>query len=170
MRTNKLQAIFLSLTLILGVSASTLTLTGCPNQSQIAALTQVLGNDSAQIATIEGNPALAAQLKADTAAAVMAVNNWQKGTNAQMAIEAMNIVIADLNLIPNTGPYVQLIVLAIGTAQSIIALMQPPAPAPAALAKLKATGTAIPTTAKEFQKQWNAIIKANPQIQLKVSR
>lgn len=130
-------------------------LTGCPQQSQIAALTQVLGNDSAQIAAIEGNPQLAAQLKADTAAAVLAVNNWQKGTNAQMAIEAMNIVIGDLQLIPNTGPYAQLIVLAIGTAQSIIALLQPPSPAAAvSIARL---GHPAPTTAKEFQQQWNAI-------------
>lgn len=141
-------------------------LTGCPSQSQIAALTQVLGNDSAQIAAIEGNPTLAAQLKADTAAAVLAVNNWQKGTNSQMAIEAMNIVISDLNLIPQTGPYAQLIVLAIGTAQSIIALMQPPAPVPATLAKLKLKGP-VPTTAAEFQKQWNAILAANPQLQWK---
>lgn len=137
--------------------------TGCPSQSQVAALTQVLGNDSAQIAAAEGNAALAAQLKADTAAAVLAVDNWQKGTSAQMAIEAMNIVIADLNLLPAAGSYAPLIALALGTAQSILAILQP-APPPAALAKLKLSGS-VPTTAKEFQRQWQAIRKANPQLQ-----
>jgi hypothetical protein len=138
-------------------------LTGCPSQSQVAALTQVLGNDSAQIAALEGNTALAAQLKADTAAAVVAVNNWKKGTNSQMASEAMNILMSDLNLIPNVGPYAPLLTLAIGTAQSILALLAPATPvAP----KAKLSGP-VPTTAKEFQKEWNAIVKANPQIQLK---
>lgn len=133
-------------------------LMGCPSQSQIAALTQVLGNDSAQIATLEGNTVLAAQLKADTAAAVLAVNSWQKGTNSQMAIEALNILVTDLNLIPNVGPYQPLIVLAIGTAQSILALLQPASAFTSPRVKLSQPA---PQTAKEFQKQWNAIVAAN---------
>jgi TctA family transporter len=148
--------------LILGMLAP---LTGCPSQSQVAALTQVLGNDSAQIAALEGNPALAAQLKADTAAAVVAVNNWKKGTNSQMAIEALNIVIADLNLIPNVGPYAALITFAVGTAQSILALLQPASAMTTPRVKLSQPA---PQTAKEFQKQWKAIIAANPQLKAAV--
>ena len=45
-------------------------LTGCNPQSTIAALTQTLGSASASVASIEGNTALAAQLTADTEAAV----------------------------------------------------------------------------------------------------
>lgn len=138
-------------------------LMGCPSQSQVAALTQVLGNDSAQIAALEGNTALAAQLKADTTAAVVAVDNWKKGTSSQMAMEAMNILVSDLNLIPNVGPYAPLITLAIGTAQSIIALLSPATPV-AARMKL---AEPVPQTAKEFTRQWNAI-KANLKVQGKI--
>src|SRR5271170_5276536 len=107
-----------------------LVLVGCPAQNTIAALTSILGSSAASIASIEGNPTLAAQLQTDTAAAVTAVDNWKSGTPASNVIQALNIVEDDLNLFPVSGPYIPLIDLAIGTVESILALL----PAPAASA------------------------------------
>lgn len=135
-------------------------LLGCPTQSTIAALTSILGTSAANIAMLEGNATLAQVLTTDTAAAVTAVKNWKKGTPADEAIQALNIVATDLNLIPGVGPYAPLVDLAIGTVESILALL------PAPTAQLKATYTPkrtvtlrgpIPSTAAQFKVEWNQL-------------
>ena len=83
----------------------------------------ILGSTAASIAAIEGNPTLAAKLTTDTAAAVAAINAWKSGTPDSEVILALNLVEDDLNLFPSTGPYVPLIDLAIGTVESILALL-----------------------------------------------
>ena len=148
---------------------ATLPMTGCPAQTTLAALTNTLGTAAASIATLEGNTALAAKLQADTAAAATAIQNWKSGTNAQMAVEAINIVIDDLNLICPVGgicgPYGPLIVLALGTAQSIIAILNPTATPNAAKVGPNARvnlGHPAPKTAAEFKAQWNGIAQSDP--------
>jgi hypothetical protein len=139
------------------------------NQANIAALVSVLGNASASIAALEGNTALAATLQADTAAAADAVKNWKQGTPSQNVIEALNLVEKDLNLLPVNSKYSALIILAIGTAESIIAIVQAnnpqasmsPGPQRAHLAN-------PPKTAKEFTARWNAIAQSNPELQTAV--
>ena len=127
------------------IATAALTIAGCPSQSQIAGLVNVLGTDAATIATLQGNPTVAAKLTADTAAAVTAVDNWKSGTSSQEAVEALNLVIADLNLIPQAGPYATYIVLAVTTAQTIITLLQPSTGIATASAKV-----AVPTV-KQFK-------------------
>lgn len=148
------------------LSLAVLPTVGCINQSQIAALTQVLGTSAQNIATLEGNTVLAAQLKADTAAAVTAIDNWKTGTPAATVIEALNIVEADLNLIPGTSQYIPLVDLAIATVQGILALLpQPAVPVPAVKAvRTVNLGHPSPKTAKQFKQQWAAIIAANPSL------
>lgn len=146
-----------------GVLAAAMGLSGCVSQTQIAQLTAVLGNDAAQIATLEGNPALGTKLKTDTAAAVLQVLAWKKGTSAEMAVEALTLVEDDLALFPQTSQYAPLIVLSLGTVQSILALL-PQSPAVAlshARASVRLSAPA-PKTADEFRQQWNAICAANP--------
>jgi len=146
--------------------------TGC-SSATIADLAQTLGNAGAQIATLENNPTLAAKLKADTAAAVSAIASWKSGSPATEAIEALNIVEDDLDLIPGTSTYAPLIDLAIGTVESILALLPTSAAvvAPATLSahtatlKAKRPGIAItnpPKTKGDFKKQWNAIVAESP--------
>lgn len=137
-------------------------LTGCPSQSTLAALTNILGTSAASIVALEGNTGLAAQLKSDTAAAVSAVSGWKTGTPAQNVIQALGIVEDDLNLIPATGPYVPLIDLAIGTVESIIALLPPPTGASPSFATAHAKRTItlhgpIPSTASQYKTQWNSL-------------
>jgi hypothetical protein len=102
-----------------------LAVSGC--QSNLAALASTLGNAGASIAAIEGNTALATKIQTDTVAAVAAITSWKSGTNAQMALEAIQLVEDDLNLLPINSAYEPLILLALGTAASIIAILNPTA-------------------------------------------
>lgn len=132
-----------------------LIIAGCPSQSQVAGLVQVLGNDAAAIAKLQGDPALADKLTTDTAAAVTAVTNWKSGTPSQEAVQALNIVIADLNLFPQASAYQAYIVLAVGTAQTIITLLQPAATT--SISAHTAPKPAVVPTVKEFHKQCLAL-------------
>jgi len=152
---------------LLCVSLVTLPTLGCPSQSTIASLTQTLGTAAANIATLEGNSALGAKLTVDTAAAVSAVTNWKSGSNATMAIEALSLVEDDLNLIPGTSQYTLLIDLAIGTVQSILAML--PQSTTAAAVRHTARRSIVitqpsPKTAKAFRHQWNEIIAVHPEL------
>lgn len=131
------------------------TMIGCPAQSVVADLVTTLGTASASLATLEGNTSLATKLTTDTAAASSAVLNWKKGSSATVAIEAMNLVMADLNLIPVAGPYAPLIDLALVTAESIIATLNP-------TAVTARTFSNAPRTSKAFKQKWNAAVATNP--------
>jgi hypothetical protein len=143
-----------------------IVLVGCPSQATLAALTAILGSSAASIASIEGNPTLAAKLQTDTAAAVTAVQNWKSGTPATEAIEALNLVETDLNLFPNLGVYGPLIDLAIGTVESILALLPASSSPVAPQARHRAVSLAqpAPRTSGGYKRQWNAIVNANPSI------
>lgn len=144
--------------------------TAC-SDTTIAKLTQTLGNAAASVATLEGNTALAAKLTTDTTAAVTAITNWKSGTPAAMAIEALNLVEDDLALIPGTSQFAPLIDLAIGTVESILALLPPSATAAVAAhtaALTKARPHILlslpPKNEKQFKAQWNGIVAANPKL------
>lgn len=140
---------------------------GC-NQNEIGALANTLGTSAANIAKLEGNSALSAKLTADTAAAVSAIDNWKSGTPATDAIEALNLVEDDLQLIPGTSQYAPLIDLCIGTAESILDLLpQTPSATPAIAPHASRRVVKLdnpPRTAKEFKKQFNALAPPNLKI------
>lgn len=150
--------------------AACMFITGCPTQNTTAALVTVLGNAASTIAALEGNTQLAATLKTDTAAASSAVLNWKKGTPTQNVIQALNLVEADLNLIPGTGKYAPLVDLAVGTVESIMEIVQPGSSSPnGVMARPNITHRVYlakpPKDAAQFQKEWNAIAPSEAQIQ-----
>jgi hypothetical protein len=145
---------------VLAFSPALLLLEGCPSKDTVAALVQTLGNSASSIAEVEGNTVLAQKLKTDTTAAVSAIQNWQDGSPAQLAIEAVNLVIDDLDLIPAAGPYEPLIVLALGTAASIIAILNGGQAQPINVIMRSSRSVYLPDppkTATEYKKRWNAI-------------
>lgn len=151
----------------LSLSIVTLPTLGCPSQSTIATLTQTLGTAAANIATLEGNATLGAKLTTDTASAVSAVTNWKSGSPATEAIEALSLVEDDLNLIPAASQYTLLIDLAIGTVQSLLAML--PQSTTAAAVRHTARRSIVitqpsPKTAKDFKKQWDEIIAVHPEL------
>jgi hypothetical protein len=145
-----------SLTAMVLIATLAFPLAGCPSQTQLAVLTQTFGSAASQIAALQGNPSLAAKLTADTTAAVAAINNWKQGTSSQIALQALNLVMDDLNLIPAAGPYAALIDLAIVTAESIIIILQPTGGIAAHTARAH-SATPPAKTASEFKKRWNAL-------------
>jgi hypothetical protein len=153
-------------TAVLASLALALVVTAC-NQNTLATLVTTLGNASASIAALEGNTALAATLKADTAAATTAVLNWKSGTPTQNVIQALNLVEADLNLIPSISQYAALVDLAIGTVESIIEIVQPGASSidsvntrPGVTHRVYLANA--PKNAAQFKAAWQAKIDANP--------
>lgn len=151
--------------------ATVLLFSAAACQSTIAALTATLGNASAQIAQLEGNTTLAAQITTDTAAAVKAISSWKSGSPAHNAVQALGVVEMDLSLICPTNAsgwqascsqYAPLIQLALGTAQTIIMLIDPTASLKTAKVYM---GGSTPTDAKEFKRQWNAIADHIPSLQ-----
>lgn len=145
-----------------------LTLTSCTSQTTIAALVTTLGNASAGIASLEGNSTLATALKTDTAAASAAVLNWTKGSASTEVIEALNVVEADLNLIPYVAPYSALIDIGIATVEEIIAIIQPAAPsAPHTIILHNPYTGKVPKDADHFKAVWNAAIAADKSGKLK---
>jgi hypothetical protein len=165
---SKLGAWALTFVMLLGTLVGTLPLTAC-SQTQIADLTNTLGTSAANIAKLEGNSTLSTKMLADTAAAVAAIDSWKSGSPATEAIEALNLVEDDLNLIPGTSQYAALVDLCIGTVESILALLPQtsttttaPTAAAANVARRHVALANPPKTAKQFRQQWDAIVKANP--------
>lgn len=147
---------------ILAVTALAVIMAGCPSINTTSALVTVLGNAAATIAALDGNAALSATLKADTAAASTAVLNWKKGTATQNVIQALNLVEADLNLIPGTSRYAPLVDLAIGTVESILEIVQPGSSSPNGIMARPGVTHRVslakpPTSADQFKKEWNAM-------------
>ncbi len=155
---------------IVVVLAITVTfMAGCPSQTSIAALVTVLGNAASSIAALEGNTALAATLKTDTAAGASAVANWKSGTPSQNVISALNLVEADLDLFPVTSRYAPLVDLAIGTVESILEIIHPGASSidsvhlrPGITHRVSLANP--PKTAAQFTKEWNDLAPAEATI------
>ena len=163
---KRFTAVLTMICLWASMCAVTTTTTGC-NQGTISALVSTLGAAASTVAAMEGNQAVAAKLKADSAAFAVAVKNWKQGTPAQDAIQALNLVIDDLDLICPTGgpcgPYAPLIVLALGTAESIIAILNPTTQTYGTRAQVRKVNLGYyPSTAKDFKTAWNGICGSDP--------
>ena len=158
MTLNRITAVFAATALCMCLMASS-----C--QNTLVALTSTFGNAGASIAAIEGNTDLATKIQTDTATAVMQIQAWKSGSDASMAVEAIQLVEDDMNLLPINSKYEPLILLALGTAASIIAILNPGA---ATVARINGqSGRRVglgnpPKNAGQFKAQWNTICKANP--------
>src|ERR1017187_168253 len=108
---------------LLATVVETMMISGC-GASTIATLVQTLGGAAGSLAAMLGNSALQAQITSATADAVAAVANWKTGTPAAMAIEAINVLEAAINLIPIGNPVISLLIqLVLGTADTLLGLL-----------------------------------------------
>jgi hypothetical protein len=155
----------MAFTMLAIIAVPCFTLTGCtPNeQKTIATLTGTLTQAVTNVAQLEGNAALAAQLQRDGSAAQAAIAGWQNGSAVDDVIEALGILQDDLNLIPYANQYAPLIDLGIGTIQTLLSLIPASSVTPSVQAKLTAhrsrtvfLGHPAPKTNAEFVKEWNA--------------
>lgn len=162
--------------------------TGCTSQQTAADMITTVGTAVASLEAIEGNTSAVAQIQADFAAASSAVANWKTGTPTQQVAEALALVESDLNLLPVSSQDQALIDLAIGTVDELLtefpATTTTTTPAVTTVSFRYASfgdsiaygsGTAqvkhrtvhlakTPKSKKDFVKQWNAVLKANPKL------
>lgn len=145
-----------------------MTTTGCTGQQTASELIAIVGTAAASLATIEGNPELAAKLQADAATAAKQIAAWKHGTPAQDITQILNIVLDDLNLFPISTPDQALIALAIAAVEQILAALPQPAAVAGAVsaprprvARVRLAGKP-PKSAKDFKAQWNKALAANP--------
>lgn len=97
---------------------------GCSvSQATLATLAGILGEDGAQLAIIEGNPALAAQITKETAIVQADITNWVAGSPTADIIEAIGVFEGLLNTLPITSQNLALINLLLGTLQAVLALL-----------------------------------------------
>jgi hypothetical protein len=114
-------------------------LEGC-NTTTVADFVNLIATDAATLATYFGDTSLAAQIKADAAQIVIDITNWQSGSAATDAINAINDLIGLINAIPIAIPYEPLIVLILSALTGLLALL------PSSVAAMKpATRAAINT-------------------------
>jgi hypothetical protein len=137
----------------------TFSTVGCLTQNETAALINVVGQSVSSIISIEGNPALAATLTTDFTAASTAVANWKQGTPSQDVVQALNLLVKDLDLIPVNAQDKVYITLAIATIQSILAVVMPAATGHLSVAKAKSANV---ITVKQYKRQFNALVVLNP--------
>ncbi len=149
----------------LTLSAVSLPLSSCASQDTIAVLVATLGSAGASVATALGATALAESIRTGTAAAVTAVKNWKAGTGtAQMAVQLLNVLLANLRLIPVSSLYATLIALAISTAVNIITILNAGTPAAMSAAGQAAITGGTPQDAAHFKARWNGICATNPEL------
>ena len=108
-------------------------LTGC-SPDTVAAFVNTIANLAAQLATYFGAGSLATQLLALSATIATDIANWQSGSAATDAIQAINDMIDLVNQIPVLGQYSVFIDLILGALRGLLALL-PQAAAAAAIAK-----------------------------------
>lgn len=176
--TMKHSTPFVLALVFLGILAMPIMETGCAAQQTASELISVVGNAVASILTLEGNTADAQKLKTDSATAAQQVANWQNGSPAQEATEALNLLEDDLNLIPAVDKYAPLVDIAIAAVDTLLAQLSGSA-ASAGMSFLgeslssSATNPAhrhpavkAPKNAKQFKKAWNSLLKTHPEWKL----
>ena len=148
---------------VLAVYAPAALLTGCWDSSDVARLMSTLGSACSSLATILGNSALAATITKLTSIAATAVANWKPGSPTAEAIEAINDLEGAISQIPGINPTVSmLILLALGTADAILALLPQSVRTGLVLAALNARKRVSinnpPTKVSTFKDYWNDLI------------
>jgi hypothetical protein len=139
--------------------SSVLVIAGCTGQQTAADLIAIVGTAVEALVTQSGGT-VPTQLPTDLSAAETLVKNWKSGTPTAEVNEALNLLVADINLIPVSAKDKAYISLAVGTTEQIIALF-PPAPTPGATAQIsvmrvpKRMPSKTPVT--DFKEQWNAL-------------
>jgi hypothetical protein len=144
-------------------------LAGCTSQTTISELTGVFGEAAAAFAAVEGDNATSKQISTDTALAVAQINAWKPGTPSQNAVQAINLLIADINLIPKLSQqdqaYADIVLAAAGSVITFLEANSPSATGAKVYFTLLApnnyTGPKI-NNAKDFKKQWNALVVSHP--------
>jgi hypothetical protein len=177
-------------TLVLAGSLPALfPLAGCPTitQTQLASLIAEVGAGLAEILPYltSVSAAAAQKIEASFQALETAVQNWKPGAVVSEIEQAVNVFVANMNLIPVLAEYQPLVALIVATAEGLLALLIP-APAGGTTTTTfahAAPGVAVdhvggkivvhyqgqtvtnpPKTASAFRSAWNKQVKADSKL------
>lgn len=114
-------------------SVLVLNLAGC-SPDTVAAFVKTIGTLAAQLATYFGAADVAAQLVAAAATVATDIAEWQSGSAAADAVQAINDMIDLVDAIPVRGPYTVFLDLLLGALSGLLALLPASAYAAWALA------------------------------------
>lgn len=135
-----------------------LVFSACSQQDTIAALVATMGHAIGTLVSLQGNTDLAQKLQNDTNLAVNAIKAWQPGTSAADAIRLLNTVISDIQTLSLPDKYKPFVVLALGTAASIMDILHG---TPSTDIHL----TSPPKNSKQFIRLWDDIRASTPQME-----
>lgn len=115
-------------------------LQGC-SSATVATFVATIAKYAAQLATYFGSTSIAAQITALAATIATDIANWQNGSAATDAIQALTLLASLVNQIPIAAPYAVLIDLILGAISGLLALL--PQSVAVALVRDK-TGRTVP--------------------------
>lgn len=130
---------------------------GCPQRDSLDDLIKTLGNAIALLASVNGNPQLAAKIRADTDSVVALIRVWKQGQDASEIIRAINVLINDIQTLPVPPNFKPLITLALGTLAAIIERLNSNGK-PSTNVRI----TDPPKNSDEFKRNWDAIRAGSP--------
>lgn len=148
-------------TIVMLASVAFMGADGCPRQKSLDDLVSTLGNAIALLLSVNGNPQLAAKIRADTDSIVALIRVWKEGQDPSEIIRAINILINDIKTLPVPPNYLPLINLTLGTLASIIEHLNQRGGGhekPDTNVRL----TAPPKTSDEFKHAWDSIRAGSP--------
>lgn len=135
---------------------------GCDQQQTAAELITTVGVAVTSLEAIEGNTANMAQIQKDFAAASSLVANWKQGTPSRDVVQALNLLVQDVTLIPASPQDQARIALAAMTVGQIISMIDP-ANANGITVYPRALTVIQPAkNSKDFKAKWNALVAITP--------
>lgn len=104
------------------VSLSPVFLTGC-DTTTVSEFVSLIGTDAAALATFFGATAIATQIQSLASQISVDITNFQSGSAATDAIQAINDLISLVGTIPVAAPYAGLIVLILSALAGLLELL-----------------------------------------------
>jgi hypothetical protein len=158
---------------LLCISITVFPMVGCSSQNTAADLVATLGNTAAAVEAINGNAGLSATITTDTGVVVTDIQNWVPGTPTQNIVQALNLVITDLSVLPIPVSLTDqaLIALAVSTAKQLLLTYSQPKVAvalnggaygPGAAQVLVVSNTKVKKLSDNFKSQVNSIVSHDP--------
>ena len=140
------------------------------NQATVVAILQTATDSALAVIAITNPTYDTAILRSDIQVALDAVKAWKPGqSNSQNVIQVLDIVAADIGMVPIPQQYQAVIVIAINGVKSVIVIIDAANPPPVSTgpsAKGKRQQLSVPTytSAAQFKASFNAAIAEHPEL------
>jgi hypothetical protein len=104
------------------VAVTPFFLTGC-DTTTVSEFVTLIGTDAAALANFFGMGSIASQITSLASQIAVDITNWQSGSAATDAIQAINDLIGLIDTIPVATPYAPLLILILSALSGLLALL-----------------------------------------------